>query len=116
VTIASPTATPASAPVSVSLTVNPASSGSTWPNGYSYAGTITVSHLQVPNTNQSNFAVLVSGTYPALATTVNGGQVTNANGYDIIFTSDAYGLQSLPFERVSYSGAGPRIAHPLERQ
>jgi hypothetical protein len=56
----------------------------------------------VPNT-QTNFAVLVSGTYPALANIANGGQVTNANGYDILFTSDAAGMQPLPFERAIYS-------------
>jgi len=87
----------------VTLVVNSASGTGPWPNGYSYAGTITVSHLQVANTNQTNFAVLVSGTYPALATTANGGQVTNANGYDILFTSDAAGMQPLPFERAIYS-------------
>jgi subtilase family serine protease len=86
----------------VTLVVNSAASG-TWPNGYSYAGTITVSYLEVPSANLTNFAVLVSGTYPALATTANGGQVTNSNGYDILFTSDAAGMQPLPFERAIYS-------------
>jgi hypothetical protein len=100
-TITATGANPSTATVNVSVTVNSASG--TWPNGYSYAGTITVSYLKVPNTNQSNFAVLVSGTYPALATIANGGQVTNSNGYDILFTSDAAGMQPLPFERAIYS-------------
>src|SRR5579864_3505140 len=65
--------------------------------GYSYSRAITIDHTKVPNTDQSNFPVLISGTYSYLATTGNGGKVMNANGYDIIFTSDAGGLNPLPF-------------------
>jgi len=68
-----------------------------WSNSYSYRGVITVAHTSVPNTDQVNFPVLVSGTYPDLAAA--SGKVTNANGYDIIFTSDANGLNKLNFER-----------------
>ena len=75
-----------------------------WPNSYSYARTITISHTQVPNTDQTSFPVLFSGTYSYLATTPNGGGVTDSNGYDIIFTSDVNGLNILPFERESYNG------------
>ncbi|MFZ3200173.1 MAG: hypothetical protein WA175_03375, partial [Candidatus Acidiferrales bacterium] len=74
-----------------------------WSNGYTYRSAITISHAMVPNTDQVNFPVLVSGTYPYLATTANGGNVTNANGYDIFFTSDAAGSNILPFEQESYS-------------
>src|SRR5262245_20236244 len=42
---------------------------------------MTVNHALVPST-QSNFAVLVSVTDPALKTVSNGGHVANANGYD----------------------------------
>src|SRR5262249_37663693 len=55
--------------------------------------------------DQSNFPVLISGTYSYLATTGNGGNVTNANGYDIIFTSDANGSNPLAFERESYNAS-----------
>ena len=52
--------------------------------------TITINDTKVPNTDQMNFPVLISlppNTYPDLKTTANGGSVTNANGYDILFTS-----------------------------
>src|SRR5208282_6682714 len=84
----------------LSLGTQQAYSGSGgWSNGYTYQRTITINYSQVPNTNQTNFPVLISGTYSYLATTGNGGNVTNANGYDIIFTSDAAGATILPFQR-----------------
>jgi hypothetical protein len=57
-------------------------------SSYTYRRTITIDHTKVPNTDQTNFPVLISGTYSYLATTANGGNVQNANGYDVIFTSD----------------------------
>jgi hypothetical protein len=72
-------------------------------NGYAYRRAVTIDHTKVPNTDQLNFPMLISGTYPYLATTSNGGNVTNANGYDIIFTSDASGNSPLAYERESYS-------------
>ena len=78
---------------------------SAWSNGYLYRRTITIDHTKVPNTDQTNFPVLISGTYPYLATTANGGNVTNANGYDIIFTSDPSGTNLLAFERESYNAS-----------
>ncbi|HZP61801.1 MAG TPA: protease pro-enzyme activation domain-containing protein, partial [Terriglobales bacterium] len=62
-----------------------------WPNGYAFRRAITINHTQVANTDQVNFPVLIAGTYSYLATLANGGCVTNANGYDILFTSDASG-------------------------
>jgi len=64
---------------------------------------ITIDHTKVPNTDLNNFPVLISGTYSYLATTGNGGNVTSSNGYDIIFTSDAAGTSTLPFEQESYN-------------
>ena len=72
-------------------------------NPYSYYRAITIDHSKVTNTDQSNFPVLVSGTYPYLATVANGGQVQNANGYDIVFTSDAGGTSKLDYEVESYN-------------
>jgi RHS repeat-associated protein len=72
-------------------------------NGYSGRRSVVIDHTKVPNTDQSNFPMLFSGTYTYLATTANGGGVTNSNGYDIIFTSDANGSSVLPFERESYN-------------
>jgi hypothetical protein len=74
-------------------------------NGYSYSRAITISHTKVPNTDQTNFPVLISGTYSYLATKGNGGNVTSANGYDIIFTADAAGTTPLAFEQDSYSAS-----------
>jgi hypothetical protein len=65
--------------------------------GYAYRRTITIDHTKVPNTNESNFPVLISGTYSYLATVSTGGNVQNANGYDVIFTSDT-GLMLVPPE------------------
>jgi RHS repeat-associated protein len=76
-----------------------------WPNGYMFRRAITISHAQVSNTDQTNFPVLISGTYPDLATASYGGGVTNLRGYDIIFTSDAAGATLLPFEQETYSAS-----------
>jgi RHS repeat-associated protein len=81
---------------------------------YSYNHAITISHTMVPNTDQTNFPVLVSGTYPYLATTAHGGGVTNSSGYDIIFTSDSAGLDVLPFERESYSPTTGAVVYWVE--
>ncbi len=77
--------------------------------GYSYSRAITIDHTKVPNTDQSNFPVLFSGTYPYLATAANGGKAQNANGYDIIFTSDAAGTNKLDHELESYSATNGTI-------
>jgi biopolymer transport protein ExbB len=83
----------------------------TYPNGYSYRRTITVQAAQVPST-QTNFPMLISGTYSYLATVANGGKVEGtcnqttiviSVGCDIIFTSDAAGSSVLDFEFETYS-------------
>ena len=58
---------------SITLVAQIPARGQVWPNGYSYARTITIAHAEVPNTDQTNFPVLFSGTYSYLATTSNGG-------------------------------------------
>jgi hypothetical protein len=77
----------------------------TWSNSYAYRRAITIDYTKVPNTDRTNFPVLISGTYSYLATIANGGDATNANGYDIIFTSDSAGTVNLPYERESYSAS-----------
>lgn len=62
--------------------------------GSAFARPITIDHTKVPNTDQTNFPVAVSGTYTYLRTTANGGNVENNNGYDIRFYSDS-GLTTL---------------------
>lgn len=69
---------------------------------YSYRRTIAIDHTKVPNTDQANFPVAISGTYSSLATVANGGRVRSANGYDIIFTSDVLGTAKLDHEIESY--------------
>ncbi len=83
----------------VPFTVSPTGSA------FSYERAITINHTLVPNTDQSNFAVLISGTYPYLATVGNGGNVSNPNGYDVLFTADSAGTIPLAFERESYNPA-----------
>ena len=87
----------------VSFTVTSSSGG--WPNGYALRRTITIDHTKVPNTDQSNFPVLISGTYPYLATIANGGNVSSPSGNDILFTSDSAGTSTLAFEQESYSAS-----------
>ena len=70
---------------------------------YTYYRAIAISHAKVPNTDQTNFPVLISGVYPYLATVANGGQVQSANGYDIVFTSDSAGTTKLNYEIESYN-------------
>jgi YD repeat-containing protein len=73
-------------------------------NGYTYSRSITINHAQVPNTDRSNFPLLISGTYPYLKTVANGGDVQNSNGYDVIFTSDAGCATKLNHEVETYNG------------
>jgi hypothetical protein len=96
--------------VSTAITRTVIAPSSGWSNGYTFRGAITVHSAQVPNTDQANFPVLVSGTYADLANTGNGGQVINPDGYDIIFTSDASGLNRLNYERAAYSGIDGQVA------
>jgi RHS repeat-associated protein len=70
---------------------------------YGYSRAITLSHTQVPNTDQVNFPVLISGTYSDLANVANGGKVQSVQGYDIVFTSDSAGQNFLDHEIDTYN-------------
>lgn len=70
--------------------------------GYNFRRTVTIDHTKVSNSDQTNFPAVFSGVYAYLATIANGGNVTNTNGYDIIFTSDSAGLTKLDFEIETY--------------
>src|SRR6266513_1509414 len=74
-----------------------------WANGCLNRRAITIDHTKVPNTDQANFPVLISGTYAYLATT--------ANGDDILFASDANGVNPLPFEQESYNASTGAIVY-----
>src|ERR1039458_91361 len=78
-------------------------------SGYGYVRAITIDHTKIPNTDQTNFPFLFSVTDPLLATTANGGHVTNPNGYDIIFTSDAAGQNPLNYEMEEYRSEERRV-------
>src|ERR1700694_1577123 len=86
--------------VSLMLAVFPVSG---WAQSYSYTRAIIIDHNKVPNTDQNNFPVLVSGIYSYLATVANGGKVQNSSGYDIILTSDVAGSTKLDHEIESYN-------------
>jgi hypothetical protein len=80
-------------------------------SGYIYRRAITVAAAVVPAT-QTNFPMLVSGTYSFLATFPNGGMIHNTvtvNSQsvpaDLIFTSDAAGTIKLNWEIASYTAA-----------
>lgn len=84
-------------------------------NGYSYRRTLTIDYTKVGGSaNLTNFPVLVSGTYSYLATVGNGGRVTNANGYDIIFTSDSAGSTKLDHEIESYNATTGEVVFWVE--
>ena len=87
-----------SASATVTLSTLPCAS-----SGYGYQSAIVIDHTKVAGSDQTDFPVLISGTYPVLATIANGGQVQN--GYDIIFTSDASGQNLLDFEIDNYDPA-----------
>jgi hypothetical protein len=72
---------------------------------YTYRRSVTINHAKVPNTDQSNFPLLISGTFPYLATAANGGNVQNPNGYDIVFTSDADCATKLNHEVETYNAS-----------
>ncbi len=73
-------------------------------NGYSYRRTITIDPTKVSGaSNFTNFPVLVSLTDATLKITGNGGNVTDNQGDDIIFTSDSAGSTALDYERERYS-------------
>src|SRR3990167_4614157 len=81
-----------------------------WDNGYTFRSILTVDNTKVAGTaNLTSFPMLFTGTFdgtggePDLRTTGNGGDVTDAEGDDIIFTSDAAGSTVLDFERETYS-------------
>ncbi len=94
----------ATATSDVTITVNTSSSS---PNRYFRA--ITIDRTKVANTTQYNFPVLISGTYPFLKTTANGGKVYNANGFDVTFTADIDGTVNLNWEIEKYNPATGEI-------
>ena len=69
-----------------------------WP----YRKAITIDHTKVPNTNQTNFPVLINRTDTDWKSTGNGGHVGKSDGTDILFTS-ADGTTKLDHELETYT-------------
>jgi len=88
-TAVAPSGSPATPDVSVS--------------SFNHSRPITIDHTKVANTNQTNFPILISGTYPYLKTTTNGGNVQHVNGFDIGFYSDSALTTKLAHETESYA-------------
>jgi len=83
--------------------------------GYSFSRSLTIDKTKVPNTDQTDFPVLVcfngaaapcndgSLTIAALKTVGNGGSVTNSSGFDIVFASNPSCTSLLNWEMEFYS-------------
>lgn len=84
-------------------------------NGYNYRRSITINESQVTGpSNFTNFPVLISFADSTFRTTGNGGNVTDAQGDDIIFTSDADGSVPLDYERERYNATTGEITAWVE--
>lgn len=64
---------------------------------------ITIPFTNVPTQDQTNFPVLITGTYAYLATVANSGFVQNANGFDITFALDSFANTPLNWDVESYN-------------
>jgi hypothetical protein len=85
---------------------------------FSFSRTISIDFTQVPNTDQKNFPVLVSGTYagpdPALdlRTTGNGGKVRSPSGYDVgFYTSANCSSGKMKWETEEYNAVTGEVAY-----
>lgn len=67
-----------------------------------YAAAITIDHTKVPNTDQTNFPVLFTGTYTDLKSVSNGGFVLDAYGLNNIYFAATAGGTPLSFEITRY--------------
>lgn len=83
-------------------------------SGFNARQTLTIDHTKVDSSQASyaNFPVLVSTNGVAFSTSAAGGQLLNANGYDLIYTSDSscgqqYAL-NFDTETVNNTGSAPR--------
>ncbi|MDI6791402.1 MAG: DUF2341 domain-containing protein [bacterium] len=74
-----------------------------WGSGFQYCRLIDITNAQVSGGPHTNFPFLFNTTLADLKTTINSGKVTNANGFDIIFTSDAAGSTKLDHEIEKYT-------------
>lgn len=76
------------------------------PNGFTAFKTITIDPTQVVGgSDLTNFPMLFSGTFAYLASTGSGGDVTDPQGDDIVFTSDSGCTTNLKFEQESWTSS-----------
>ena len=85
---------------SLTLTVTSPSAG--------YVRSIVIDHTQVTGSDQIDFPVLITGTYPFLANVSSGGRSTNDHAFDIAFSSDAAGTNLLDYEIDNYDATTGR--------
>lgn len=82
---------------------------------WGYKAAITVDHTKVSTADQTNFPVLISGTYagaggiPDLRSVANGGHVQSSSGFDIAFFSDSALTTQLSHEIESYTATSGAI-------
>jgi hypothetical protein len=81
-------------------------------NGFTGRYTFTIDHTQCGSADSTNFPVTVRETRSPLKTIANGGTLTNAFGFDMVFCSDAGLTTPLDFELESWDAAtGVIVAH-----
>lgn len=98
--------------LSLGVFLIPSNKVSAYGNGFLYSRSITIDHTKVPNTDQTDFPVLVSGTYSYLATTANGGNVQNASGYDIgFYTNSDCSTGKMNWETEKYTAATGEVVY-----
>jgi hypothetical protein len=71
-------------------------------SGYQYRQALILDHRKVANSDQADFPVLITGTFPYLKSAGNSGEVQNFAGYDIVFASDPQGVSRLDHEIDTY--------------
>lgn len=81
-------------------------------NGFSCRETITFNGYAGGST-LSNFDAYIDGD-TGLATTANGGYVTNASGFDVVFTSDSGCATPLSWETQVWSGTNGNAAYKVK--
>src|SRR6185436_662540 len=70
----------------------------------------TINHAKVPNTDQADFPVLISGTYTYLKNLAHSGKVQNDNGYDIgFYTNSNCSTGKMAWEQESYDNSSGAI-------
>ena len=81
----------------------------TAPAGYAAQSIIVQNPAKVAGGSQTDFPMLISGTYPYLATVANGGKIQNVDGSgrptDLTFSLDSLGLDLTSWEIEAYNSA-----------